>query len=378
MCLYPKLIKNRKYIANKKNGGNIPPVNDERVLYVPVGCGKCIECLKQKAREWQIRMSEEIRVNKNGKFVTLTFSEESLIKLREQIDDKINLKINKGEQYSIENEIATRAVRLFLERWRKKFKKSVRHWLVTELGHNGTERIHLHGIIFTDETKEVIEERWGYGIIWVGEYVNERTINYIIKYVNKMDLDHKGYKPKVLASPGLGANYMNRTDWKINKYKGEETKETYIYKNGTKAALPIYYRNKIYNEEEREKLWLHKLDKEERWVCGEKIDISKDEKEYYNLLGYYRILNKRLGYGDDTKEWNQYDYNKKRKKLKKYIAANKNKRIDETNPLIDLVNTSVSEAESVSRVESTDWIRQRCMTDLESGFMGETPHAPVK
>ena len=39
MCLYPKLIKNRKYIANKKNGGNIPPVSDSRVLMVPVGCG---------------------------------------------------------------------------------------------------------------------------------------------------------------------------------------------------------------------------------------------------------------------------------------------------------------------------------------------------
>ena len=35
MCLYPRLIKNRKYIANKKNGGNIPPVSDLRVLMVP-------------------------------------------------------------------------------------------------------------------------------------------------------------------------------------------------------------------------------------------------------------------------------------------------------------------------------------------------------
>ena len=56
MCLYPKLIKNRKYIANKKNGGNIPPVSDLRVLMVPVGCGKCIECKKQKSREWSVRL----------------------------------------------------------------------------------------------------------------------------------------------------------------------------------------------------------------------------------------------------------------------------------------------------------------------------------
>ena len=38
MCLFPKLIKNKKYIANKKNGGNIPPFFDERVFHVSVAC----------------------------------------------------------------------------------------------------------------------------------------------------------------------------------------------------------------------------------------------------------------------------------------------------------------------------------------------------
>ena len=48
MCLYSKLIKNRKYLSNKKNGGNIPTVPDDRVTYVPIKCGKCIECVKAK------------------------------------------------------------------------------------------------------------------------------------------------------------------------------------------------------------------------------------------------------------------------------------------------------------------------------------------
>lgn len=58
MCLYPKLIKNRKYIKNKKNKGKIPPlpkilvnsklIDDARVVLVPVGCGKCMECMKKK------------------------------------------------------------------------------------------------------------------------------------------------------------------------------------------------------------------------------------------------------------------------------------------------------------------------------------------
>ncbi len=45
MCLYPKLITNRKYLANEKNGGVIPrlPKNDDgsddvSVLKVAVGC----------------------------------------------------------------------------------------------------------------------------------------------------------------------------------------------------------------------------------------------------------------------------------------------------------------------------------------------------
>ena len=32
--------------------------------------------------------------------------------------------------------------------------------------------------------------------------------------------------------------------------------------------------NKIYTDKERELLWLQMLDKKERYVCGERIDIS--------------------------------------------------------------------------------------------------------
>lgn len=313
MCLYPKLIRNPKYKINKKNGGKIPPIKDNRVELVPIGCGKCIECMKQNSRQWQIRLTEEIRINTNGKFTTLTFSEESI----EFLENELELKNEDITEYQKLNEIATLAVRRFLERWRKKYKKSVRHWLVTELGHEGTERIHLHGIIFTDKCKEEIEERWAYGWIHIGDYVSERTINYITKYITKIDQDHKEYKPKVLTSSGIGKEYINNIDSKNNKYKGKETDETYRFRNGTKANLPIYYRNKIYSEEEREELWLQKLDKEERWICGEKIDISKGEEEYYKTLKYYQDKNKRLGYGDDKKTWEEKNYKKIRKRLRK-------------------------------------------------------------
>lgn len=312
MCLYPKLITNPKYKSNKKNGGKIPPLLDIRIGEVPIGCGKCIECMKQKAREWQIRLTEDIREYKNANFVTLTFSEESLLKLT-----RIALKdLNEIEnEYIITNETARIAVRRFLERWRKKHKKSVRHWLITELGHENTERIHLHGIIYAEDAEE-IEKIWSYGWVYIGDYVNERTVNYITKYITKTDLIHKEYKPKIFTSSGIGKNYFNRKDWELNKYKEENTDEAYKFKNGTKSSLPIYYRNKIYSEEEREKLWIKKLDKEERWVCGERISIKENEEEYEKTREYYRKKNKRLGYGDDNKNFDEELYKKKMKLLR--------------------------------------------------------------
>lgn len=313
MCLYPKLIKNPKYKSNKKNGGVVPAVHDPRVLYVPIACGKCMECCKAKAREWQIRLLEDIKTNKNGKFITLTFSNESIKKICKLEEVKAT------EGYDKDNKIATIAVRMFLERWRKKYSKSVRHWLITELGHNGTENVHLHGIIFTNESYNTIKDLWNYGYIWPRDnttktWVDNKTINYITKYVTKIDIQHKYYKPKILTSPGIGHAYTDNNRSKINKFNETETIETYRTESGHKIALPIYYRNKLYTDEEKEKLWLQKLDKNERWVGGEKIKADNTD-EYFGLLKHYRALNTQLGYNDDSKNWEIIEYEKHRREI---------------------------------------------------------------
>lgn len=312
MCLYPKMFKNPKYTATKKNGGNIPPVTDIRVLYVPIKCNKCIECQKQKARDLQVRLLEDIKHNTNGKFITLTFSNDSICELYKEVNSKTKLK-----GYALDNATATRAVRLFLERWRKKYKKSLRHWLVSELGHNGTENIHLHGIVWcSTEQLEQLEKIWQYGYVWKGQekngklinYVNDETVGYICKYVSKQDDKHKLYTPIVLTSPGIGSMYLKGFNSRLNKFKGESTNETYRTSTGHKINLPIYYRNKLYSDEEREKLWLLKVDKQERWVMGNKIDVSKGYEEYFNALKYARIINNELGYNNNKKDWEREEY----------------------------------------------------------------------
>lgn len=330
MCLFPKIIQNRKYTKTKKNGGVIPAVSDKRVLYVPAGCGKCMECRKQKARQWQVRLQEDIKKHKNGKFVTLTLSEESITNLQKDIKGVTG--------YNLDNEIATKATRRFLERWRKKYKKSVRHWLVTELGQTSTERIHLHGIIWTDEIED-ISKIWQYGFITIGQqrwnngiklsdgesYVNEKTINYITKYVTKRDEKHKEYESKILTSPGIGRDYIDSGRAKRNIYNEENTKEEYRTRQGIKLNLPIYYRNHIYTDEEKEKLWIEKLNKEERWVDGRPSDISKNEEHYYKLLEEARRKNKELGYGDNKINWERKKYENERRNINKLKLINRKK-----------------------------------------------------
>lgn len=304
MCLYPKLIINKKYTSTQKNKGIIPKCDDERKRLVPVGCGVCIECMKKRKIAWQVRLTEEIKHDKSAKFITLTFSEDNLEKL---------IKEAESEDAYIIAKIATRR---FLERWRKKYKKSVKHWIISELGHEGTERLHMHGLLFTEKTEEEIEDRWGYGRIHIGEYVNERTINYITKYIVKLDKDREGYRPVIMTSPGMGRGYLKTGDAEKNKFRGNDTREYYRLDSGKKVGLPMYYRNAIYTEEERGNLWTQILDKNERYVMGEKIDVSdeKGEAEYYKSLEYYREKNRKLGYGSDT--WVKENYKARRKLLK--------------------------------------------------------------
>lgn len=325
---------------NKKNGGNVPVCNDERVKYVPVKCGECMECRKAIGREWRIRMLEEIKHNTNGKMITLTFSNESI----KELAMTENVKGLTG--YNKDNKIAKLATRRFLERWRKEYGTSLRHWFITELGSGATEHLHLHGIVWTNESIDKIREKWRYGNIWSGQWVNEQTINYTIKYVHKKDKVHENYKPIILTSPGMGSGYTEGQDANNNKYKEGKTKEYYRARSGHKIAMPVYWRNKIYTEEEREKLWLEKLDKQERWVDGIKIDISKGEETYYKVLAEAQEKSNRLGYGDDSIDWEKRGYENARRELKiKERAYAKKRPADTHEPSPAISHRSVSTKE---------------------------------
>ena len=258
---------------------------------------------------------EEIRTPTKKLFVTLTFNNESIYDLGQEVGEDV-----KG--YDRDNAIATLGVRRFLENWRRRHKKSIRHWFVTELGHQGTENIHIHGILFLPEgmtekegTRE-LKEKWRYGYVGVGLWVNEQTVNYIIKYIHKPDFDHKYYKSITLTSSGIGNQYTKRPQHKLNQYNPNgQTKDYYHTRSGTKIALPIYLRNKLYTEEEREKLWIEKLETKKRYVMGTEIDISKGLETYLAHLKLAQELNTKLKYGSNATNWEQLEYETQAREL---------------------------------------------------------------
>ena len=321
MCLYPRKIANRKYVANDKNRGIIPdppvighndlglPIYDERVLQIEVPCGQCIECRTTKAREWQVRLAEEIKEHKYNYFITLTFAPKEL----EELCKKTRLKEC--------NAVAGYAVRHMLEKWRKTHKKSIKHWLITELGHEGTERIHLHGLLFSDEQLEFSEmddnklrtwNYWKYGHIYVGDYVNQQTINYISKYITKIDTDHKGFVGQILASPGIGKSFIDHLQ-EINskeyEYRPKHATDFYRLENGCKVKLPKYYKNKLYNEEQREEIWRGFMDQHKIAILGIEHDIREGMSNLTRIKDNARDKNKNMEYGDNSGEWRKKDYN---------------------------------------------------------------------
>lgn len=333
MCIAPTWMKNPRYKA-----GKAAIAKDYRLKYIQVGCGKCTECRKKKAKEWLIRLMEEYKNNpeRGGQFVTLTFSEEEGKKIATELES------NDSEK------IAKLAVKRFRERWRKKHGKSPRYFLITELGHKGkyidehgktrekTERIHLHGIIFEKNEKfgklkwkneydhkagrisEELNKIWHYGNTVIGySDIQEKTINYVTKYITKNDEEHEGYYGRILCSQGIGKGYTEKPEIKEkHKYIKDNTNTHYNFTNGRKAGLPAYYKNKLWKTYIREKIRIDYENKGEIWVAGTKHK-RKDYEKIYNAYAGAQEKHTQLKLWGENKIQYEWRYGKKIKNTPK-------------------------------------------------------------
>ena len=300
----------------KKNGGNPPSFPlvdgkpDRRMEYAPIMCNVCSECVRKKSREWSVRLEEEVKDKGVPKVVTLTYDEPSLKELKLKVIENSGGVI--PEEDDLLNYVASESVKMFLNRWVKKHGKSLRHWLVTERG-SEKGRIHMHGLFWTEESDEELQERWKYGNVDMMKYLGEKTTNYFVKYLFKVNKNYPIFKGKVLASKGIGRYYVDKNKG-LHKYREDNTRTYYKKKRGQEVGLPEYYRRLLWTEEERALLWTKLLDEDKRYIAGIEIKEEDNEDAIYKRA---REKDVRLGFkrvGWDRKAYYKARYNVEAKK----------------------------------------------------------------
>lgn len=276
-CLKPIKIRNKRYTSNSNidfsnacqdfynSLGYVQPPDK----FIEVPCGKCVSCLKTRRNGWRMRLMAEFYRYPSSAFITLTFNDESLDKFKDN---------------------PNKAVRLFLDRFRKFFGKSIRHFIVPEFG-SKTERLHYHGILFNlppifDE--DVLASIWKYGFVYVG-YCNAKTINYVIKYITKPDSSNMSL-PRLIVSKGVGISFLESYGVDI-----KDNYQPYFVSNGYKIPLPRYYLTKLFTEVERVCMqYLSSLQPFVRYVDGQKcFDLSSYKhalKQYYDKLSAISVV----------------------------------------------------------------------------------------
>ena len=138
----------------------------------------------------------------------------------------------------------------------------------------------------------------------------------------KVDIKHKTFKQIVLASKGIGSGYFDRLDylWQKQNYSKIEV-ATYTFRNGTKMAMPKYYKNKLFTDKERERMWINNLNRGLLWIYGEKVKAN-DWKTIDNLRRYWQEYGRNV-MGDDPIAWDAMKERRKEEKQRKAIAEAK-------------------------------------------------------
>jgi len=242
--------------------------------YTPVPCGKCPTCLTRRIDGWAFRLQQEEKVCTSSFFLTLTYS-------------TLHLPILENGT----NTLVKKDLQLFFKRLRKRNRNQLKYYAVGEYG-GTTQRAHYHMILFNADLK-TISPSWDLGEIHYGE-VSEASIRYVLNYIEKKKTiaDLFGRQAEFsLMSKGLGSNYLKSS---IQKWhKADLLNRAYLPdKGGKKIHMPRYYKEKLYNELEREKIAVHQmrehLNTEDPALTDPYYDRDKSERE---LASFKRMSN---------------------------------------------------------------------------------------
>jgi hypothetical protein len=204
--------------------------------YIPFPCGKCPPCVRRRVSGWAFRLNKQSEQSNSAHFVTLTYNDEHITKTKNGLDTLVKADLQK-----------------FFKRLRKLTKEKISYYAVGEYGTDG-QRPHYHIILFNANEK-IVENAWTIdnnvlGNIHFGD-AGDASVGYTLKYISKdkkvpMFNGDDRQKEFALMSKGLGKGYL--TDQMIKWHtKGNIENKVYLpLKDGKKACMPRYYKEKLW------------------------------------------------------------------------------------------------------------------------------------
>jgi len=204
-------------------------------------CGKCPNCYAKRISGWSFRLVEEEKNSFSSYFITLTYDTE-------------HIKMTKNGFMNLDK----RDTQLFMKRLRKLNSKKLKYFTTGEYG-SKTNRPHYHIILFNVK-EDTIEKAWKLGQIHYGK-VSKASVGYTLKYMSKTSKVplHKNddrNKEFQLMSKGLGLTYIK--DSTIKWHQADLLERMYLnIEEGKKIGMPRYYKDKIYNSDQRGQLKGH-------------------------------------------------------------------------------------------------------------------------
>lgn len=253
---------------------------------INVPCGKCPPCKLRRVQEWVFRLLIEERHSFSSYFITLTY-------------DTQHVPITKNGFMTLDK----RDVQLFMKRLRKHNSAKLTYYTAGEYG-DQKYRPHYHMILFNLEDQESIFKAWDLGDVHIGKVTGD-SIAYTAKYIDKqkripLHRNDDRVKEFSLMSKGIGKQFL--TDQMVKYYKNDVSRNHVVKGSGHIEALPRYYRNKIFTDQEKEdqrKYILQYIEDKEKLSKREfeknypDIDSSFEEyKELAKFGRYHKFYNK--------------------------------------------------------------------------------------
>lgn len=239
-CLTPINIKNPKKARGYTD------------MFLTVPCGKCVACLKRRARSWVFRLMQEDQESYTSAFVTYTYDQE-------------NVPLSPNGWLTLDRKHHSEYMKkLRSQLWRDGYRDpedpekplKLKYYLVGEYG-GQFERPHYHAILFNlpefyQVNEHKLEEIWQKGRVQVDQ-VTGASIAYVCGYVNKQTFfynygeDDDRIPEFSFMSKGLGLNYLSE---EVVKSLKKRLNPFLTVENGHKIPLPRYYKEKAFTDEE--------------------------------------------------------------------------------------------------------------------------------